>query len=192
MAAATYGNENLAVVHRGIYWSAVWGGFFTFMAIWSVFGALGVAIFASMANPNVPRPVTGMSVGESIWVIVLTAIAMYIGGLVTGRLAAVATRNEGAVHGQAMFGLSVVGALLLVILATAGLTVTGPTEVSAHSPYILGAIAQVGWAGFLALLLGWICAMIGGSLGLEQRTITVGSEKPAGSEKPVQPFRKVA
>ena len=26
MAAATYGNENLAVVRRGINWGAVWGG----------------------------------------------------------------------------------------------------------------------------------------------------------------------
>lgn len=177
MVAATYENESLGVVHRGINWSAVWGGFFTFVTIWSVFGALGVALFASIANPNVPRPVAGMSVGESIWVIVLTAIAMYVGGLFTGRLAAVATWNEGAAHGQAMFGLSVVGVLVLVVLATAGLTITGPTEVSAHSPYILGAIADVGWAGFVALFLGWICAMIGGSQGQHRHAETVGSEK---------------
>ncbi len=186
MAATTYANENLAVVRRGINWGAVWGGVFTFMAIWSVFGALGIATFAGMANPNVPRPVTGMSVGESVWVIILTAIAMYVGGLVTGRLAVVTTRHEGAAHGQAMFGLSVVGVLLLVVLATAGLTTTGPTEVSPHSPYILGAIADVGWAGFVALFLGWICAMIGGSQGQLKGTET------AGSETPVQQIRKVA
>jgi MFS family permease len=186
MAATTYANENSAVVRRGISWSAVWGGVFTFMAIWSVFGALGVAIFASMANPNLPRPVTGMSVGESIWLIILTAVAMYVGGLFTGRLAAVTTTYEGAAHGQAMFGLSVVGVLLVVVLATAGLTTAGPTEVSPHSPYILGAIADVGWAGFLALFLGWICAMMGGSQGQQRRTET------AGSETPVQQIRKAA
>jgi MFS family permease len=188
MAATTYGNANLAAARPGINWGAVWGGVFTFMAIWSVFGALGVAIFASMANPNVPRPVTGMSVGESIWVIILTAVAMYVGGLVTGRLASVSSRAEGAAHGQAMFGLSVVGVLLLVVLATAGLTTTGPTDVSAHSPYILGAIADVGWAGFAALFLGWICAMIGGSQGLQQQRTAV----VAGSERPVQQIRNVA
>jgi MFS family permease len=186
MAAVTYANEDSAIVRRGITWGAVWGGVFTFMAIWSVFGALGVAIFATLANPNVPRPVAGMSLGESIWVIILTAIAMYIGGLVAGRLAAVTTTREGAAHGQAMFGLSVVGVLLLVVLATAGLTTPGPTELSPHSPYIFGAIADVGWAGFLALFLGWICAMVGGSQGQQQHT------QGAGSETPVHEIRKVA
>lgn len=186
MAAATYGNENLAVVRRGMNWGAVWGGVFTFMAIWSVFGALGVAIFASSANANAAHPVTGMGVGESIWVIVLTAIAMYVGGLVTGRVAAVTSRHEGVAHGQAMFGLSVAGVILLVTLATAGLTTAGTTAASAHSPYILGAIADVGWAGFVALLVGWLGAMIGGSQGQQQRSGT------AGTERPVQQIRNVA
>lgn len=189
MAATTttYGSENLAVARRGVNWGAVWGGVFTFAAIWSVFGMLGVAVFASSANTNAAHPITGMNVGEAIWVIVLTAIAMYVGGFVTGRLAAVTTRQEGAAHGQAMFGLSVIGAIVLVILATAGLTNATATGASAHSPYIVGAIADVGWAGFVALFLGWLGAMIGGSHGQRQRIGTTGT-----TERPVQQIRNVA
>jgi len=187
MAAATYGNENLAMVRRGIHWGAIWAGVFTFAAIWSVFGALGVAIFASSANPAATHPVLGMNVGESIWVIVLTIIAMYVAGLVTGRLAAVTTTSEGVAHGQAMFGLSVVGLLVLIAIAGVGLTngVSAPFA-SSHSPYVLGAIADVGWAGFLALFLGWIGAMIGGSHAPRFRTGT------GTSERPVQPIRSNA
>jgi hypothetical protein len=187
MAAATYGNENLAMVRRGINWGAIWAGVFTFAAIWSVFGALGMAIFASAAKANAARPVSGMNVGESIWMIVLTIIAMYVAGLITGRLAAVTTSNEGVAHGQAMFGLSVVSLLVLVAIAGVGLTnaVSAPLA-STHSPYILGAIADLGWAGFVALFLGWIGAMIGGSQAPRFRT-------GAGtSERPVQPIRSNA
>ncbi len=185
-AATTYGNENLVVARRGISWGAVWGGVFTFAAIWTVFGMLGVAIFASAANPSAAHPVSGMNVGEDIWAIILTAIAMYVGGLVTARLSAVSTRQEGVAQAQAMFGLSVVGVILLVVLASAGLT-TGTTGASVHSPYILGALADIGWAGFVALFLGWICAMIGGSQGQRQRTGATGT-----TERPVQQIRNVA
>lgn len=176
-AAATYGNENLTNIRRGTNWSAIWAGVFTFAAIWSVFGVLGIAVFTSAANPNAAHPITGMSVGESVWAIILTIIAMYVGGFVTGRLSAVTTRHEGAAHGQAMFGLSVTGVILLLILASAGMS-SGTTTASSHSPYILGAIADIGWAGFVALFLGWIGAMAGASHGQRQRTGTGSSERP--------------
>jgi len=185
-AVTTYGNENLAVVRRGINWGAVWGGVFTFAAIWSVFGVLGVAVFSSAANPGVVHPVSGMSVGESVWAIILTIIAMYVGGFVTGRLSAATTRNEGAALGQAMFGLSVVGVVLLLVLASAGMTSVTTATAASHNPYILGAIADIGWAGFIALFLGWIGAMIGGAHGQRQRTGI------AGSERPVQQIRNAA
>jgi hypothetical protein len=184
-AVGTYGNE-VVVEHRGFNWSAVWGGVFTFMAIESVFGILGVAVFAGAANPNAAHP-TGMGVGEGIWAVILTIIAMYVGGYVTGRLSAVTTRQEGAAHGQAMFGLAVTGVILLLILGSAGMT-TG-TAVSSHSPYILGAIADIGWGGFIALFLGWIGAMLGASQGQRQRT---GTGTTVQTERPVQQIRNVA
>jgi hypothetical protein len=92
------------------------------------------------------------------------------------------------VHGQAMFGLSVTGVILLLILATAGMT-SGTTMASSHSPYILGAIADIGWAGFVALFLGWIGAMLGAAHGQRQRTATGTT---AGTERPVQQIRNVA
>ena len=89
-------------------WGAIWGGVFCFTAIWAVFGSLGFAIFASSANPSSAAPVLNMSTGIAIWCVVLTAIAMYVAGVETGRLARVATRHDGLVHGLMMFGLSVV------------------------------------------------------------------------------------
>lgn len=149
-------------------WGAIWSGMFAFLAIWSVFGALGLAIFASNANPNAAHPVTGQSTGMAIWAIILTIIAMYVAGRETGRLAAVNNRHDGLIHGMIMFGLSV--ASVIVLVAIAGATVAGASTTgvaaTAHSGYVLGAFADIGWAGFIALFLGWLAAMFGASSGV--------------------------
>src|SRR5690348_15614621 len=87
MADIAYRNEGLSYSRSGTPWGAIWAGLFAFVAIWSVFGLLGEAIFASAANPNSANPVSGMSVGMGVWSVILTIIAMYVGGRVTGALA---------------------------------------------------------------------------------------------------------
>ncbi len=183
MTATTYGSETVTLARaRGVDWGAIWAGVFTFIGIWSVFGLLGAAIFSSAANPNAARPVTGMSWGMGIWAIVLTIIAMYVGGLETGRLAAITSRREGVTHGMAMFGLSVVG--VLVVIALGGSSITGPaTDLNAHSPYVLNVVSGLGWTGFLSLFFGWLAAMGGASSGMRRSTEV---------ETPVQPIRKAA
>lgn len=166
MADISYRDEFTTVARRRTDWGAIWGGTFTFMAIWSVFGALGLAIFASTANPASAEPVGGMGIGIAIWSIVLTIIAMYVAGRETGHLAGVANRHDGLIHGIMMFGLSVVA--LLVLVSVGGSALSGGTGVNgtSHSPYILTVFADLGWAGFVALFLGWLAAMAGASSGV--------------------------
>jgi hypothetical protein len=152
-------------------WGAIWAGAFSFMAIWSVFGALGLAIFASNANSMAARPVAGQGWGIAIWSIVLTIIAMYVAGRETGRLAGVDNRHDGMIHGLVMFGLSVVGVLALISIG--GSTLSGGTGVngSVHNGYILAVVSGLGWAGFVSLFLGWLAAMIGASSGVARKAI---------------------
>jgi hypothetical protein len=169
MAATAFENQNAALVRSRVDWGAIWAGVFAFIAIWSVFGTLGAAIFASAANPGAARPITGMGWGMSIWAIVLTIIAMYVGGRVTGSLTTIANRREGVVHGLAMFGLSVAAVLVIVVLAGNGISSTS-TEAAVHSPYLLDVTSGLGWAGFLSLFFGWLAAMGGASSGAQQKT----------------------
>src|SRR5579884_4038444 len=108
-------------------WGAIWAGTFAFIAIWSVFGMLGEAIFASSANPSAAEPVAGMSVGLGIWATILTIIAMYVGGRVTGHFSNAADRNSRIMHGIAMFGLSVISVVIVAILS--GVALTGGSAV---------------------------------------------------------------
>ena len=141
-------------------WGAIWAGVFTFAAIWSVFEALGLAIFNG-ASSHAATVTTGISLGMSIWTIILTIIAMYVAGLETGRLAGVETRHDGLVHGIIMFGLAVVSATVLTSLGAmwaAGVTV--------HNGYLVGLTTGTVWVEFLALFLGWLAAMGGASMGV--------------------------
>jgi hypothetical protein len=157
MADLNYSREN-ATVQNSPNWGAIWGGVFTFIAIWSVFGSLGLVIFASAAGPG--QTTTGINVGMSIWAVVLTIIAMFAAGRVTGRLAGVMNSRDGALHGVIMFGLAVTAALVLVVV---GGNAFGPTEINGtvHSAYVLEIFADLGWALFASLFLGMFAALGG-------------------------------
>jgi hypothetical protein len=158
------------------HWGAIWAGVFTFFAIWSVFGLLGLAIFSSAANPNRGAVTGGVGVGMAIWSIVLTIIAMYVAGRVTGEIAGLDRSSNGVVHGMIMFGLSVASVLVLAVLGNSSLAGTAST------PYVLHLNAGLGWAGFLSLLLGWLAAMGGAST----------ATKKTGTERKVEQIRRAA
>jgi hypothetical protein len=133
-------------------WSAVWGGVFTFAAIWMVFESLALATFG----------VTRIGADMAIWTIVLTIIAMYVAGLETARLAGVSTRRDGVTHGLIMFGLAAVSAIVVTLLSSMGWNSTG-FGTSVHSVLSTGMSSGIAWTAFLSLFLGWLAAMGGGA-----------------------------
>ena len=171
MADLAYRNEAYVARNR-TDWGAIWAGMFTFIAIWSVFGSLGLAIFVSNANANAGAPVAGQNWGLGAWVIVLTTISLYVAGRETGRLAGVTNRQDGLIHGMIMFGLSVAAAIVLVSLG--GAVLSGGTGVNGgvHSPYMLNVVSELGWMGFVALILGWLGAMWGASTSVAHKSTT--------------------
>ena len=149
MADGVYANQGSIAQP---YWGAIWSGTFSFLAIETVFGLLGAAIFPRVVNPG-----SGI-VGISIWMVILTIIAMYVGGRVAGEISGAATSLGGAVTGTIMFGLSTAGLLVLAALVAGYSGVAGATD-AAHN--LIGLLARLGWEGFFAAFLGWLAAMGG-------------------------------
>ncbi len=181
MADVTYmaGRDDFVPATSRTAWGAIFGGTFAFLAVWATFGTLGLAIFASNANPNAAKPLSGMPVGEGFWIAILSIIALYVGGRVTAALAGIRTRTDGVMHGLIMFGLSVFSAILIAALIAGSTTVTTTAaSLTAHSPYLLSEIAGSGYILFVSLILGGCAAMLGGTHGLPRATRVAATEVP--------------
>jgi hypothetical protein len=182
MAQTSYANEAALGRPPGTDWGAIWAGVFSFIAIWSVFGLLGMAVFASAGNPSTANANSGVSIGMGIWAIVLSIIAMYVAGRETGRLAAVSSRHDGLIHGMIMFGLSVAATVVIAVLLRS-IVSFGASAAEANTPNLLNMSAGLGWIEFLSLFLGWLAAMGGAATGAQRRSRL---------EKPVQEIRPAA
>jgi hypothetical protein len=173
MADLAYRND-LSRSISGPNWGAIWAGMFAFLAIWSVFGLLGEAIFASAATPNGNAVGNGIGWGMSIWAVILTGIAMYVAGRVTTHFSGAANRSDAMLAGQTMFGLSAAAVAILVLLT--GAAITGGNGTSASEPYAVHTLTTVGWAGFAAFFLGWICAIGGATHNVRPVTVARNAE----------------
>ena len=160
MADLAYSNQPPAVTLAGPNWGAIWSGMFAFIGIWAVFGLLGEAIFASAATPNTGH--AGLDWGMGIWTIVLTIIAMYVGGRVTSGLSGATSRRAAMLQGQTMFGLAVVAATIILVLGGASLNGGAAASAPANSPWALTMLSGLGWIGFFSLFFGWL-ACLGGA-----------------------------
>lgn len=148
-----------------ISWGSVFAGCFMFLAIEVTFGLLGLAIFASAANPNTAHPVGGMSTGIGIWTIVLSIIALYFAGKTATRLSGATTRTSGIYHGLVTYGMSIFAAILIAALSV-GSTVAGNANLGRIGGNTMDSVITTsGWWLFFACLLGMIAAAIGGSHG---------------------------
>lgn len=170
-------NVNVTTVVSRPNWGAIWAGVFTFLGIWTVWGLLGMGVFSSSANPGAAAPVAGMGIGITIWSVILTIVALFFAGRVTGHLAGIGNRRDGAVHGMIMFGLSMVSAVVAVALIGRAISPTGMIG-GAHNPFALSVGASLGYGGFIATLLGWIAAMWGASIGTQMIRRSAVEEEP--------------
>ena len=158
-------------------WPAIFAGTFVFLAIEVTFGVLGTAIFASAANPASTHPVSGMSAGIGIWLVILSIIALYFGGRAAAALSGATDSHTGMYHGLVMFGVSVftsvvIGAMVLgtttLAPATRAANAAGPATVSDY-------VATAGYWLFVALLLGMIAAAMGGSQARKKQPSELGA-----------------
>ncbi len=149
-------------------WSAIWAGLFTFISIWSVFSFLGFALFAT--SSGAAQPVERVTDGMGIWAAILTVIAMFVAGLVTGKFAGLDGRYESVIHGMVMFGLSV--AAVVVLTLSGSILFTGIAAGTAiHNVNLPAIFGSSGWIAFSALFLGWLAAMFGATSGFKPKTV---------------------
>jgi hypothetical protein len=145
-------------------WPAIFAGTFVFLAIEVTFGVLGTAVFASAANPASAHPVTGMSAGIGIWLVILSIIALYFGGRAASALSGTTSSHVGMYHGLVTFGVSVFTSVLVLAMVLGSTTAAPVARVANAGAATVGSVVSTaGYWLFVALLLGMIAAAKGGS-----------------------------
>ena len=107
-------------VPTNLRWGAIFGGAVASLGLAVMLNALGLALGLSWLDPQDPTTIRPSSVFSAIWLVVVSLVALFVGGYVAARGAGSVSRGLGALHGLVMWGLSVVaGAWLLGNVATA-------------------------------------------------------------------------
>lgn len=164
------GTTEAAPAIRNFSWSGIFAGTFLFLAIEATFGTLGTAIFASAANPHAANPVGfGMTAGIGIWMVVLTAFAMYFAGRMSAIISGVKTRAEGMRSGLVTFGMSIFATILVIAIALSS-TVGGTTGLSYAGPSSVANLLTVtGYWTFITLIVALFTSGAGGAHGVRRR-----------------------
>jgi hypothetical protein len=117
-----------------ISWGAIFGGAFSALGLWLLLYAFGLAIGLSSVDPNNAHSLKGSGMFTGIWSAIAPLLALFIGGVVAGRLAGSFARGYGALHGLVMWGLVTVGGAYMVTLlvssAVVGAAAVGKTVVT--------------------------------------------------------------
>ena len=135
--------------HSRIRWGAVFAGLVVTLALQFILYLVGIG--TGLAAFDVGDSGKPFGVGAAIWAVLVPLIALFIGGMTTGRLAGVLNRKDGFLHGVLTWSLAMlVGVVLLSrgIGAIAGTTfrLAGNVVGATAGAVAQGATAAVGGA----------------------------------------------
>jgi hypothetical protein len=143
---------------RRVSWGAVFAGSFV---------AFAAGISLEILNEGVilnQVPVPGYGLGSGIWFCIVTILALFAGGLASGRLAGVPRDVDGALHGVLTYSLVTMASFFL-LSTTSIARYFGPRSIIGQDLLIgIHFPAAAVWT-FVALVLGVIAAAFGGMLG---------------------------
>ncbi|MGH7110093.1 MAG: hypothetical protein ACREFK_06650 [Stellaceae bacterium] len=107
---------------RRISWGGVFAGLFLVLAIQFLLDVLSIGVGFGLIRPGQGgMPNAGsLGIGAAVWWAVAYWIALVIGGFAAARLAGVASRFDGLLHGLVTWALALVVALALLMSAASG------------------------------------------------------------------------
>jgi len=115
-----------AVIDRrqpALRWSAVFAGTICSIGFWILLQILGIGLGLAAIDVNDVRSLNGVSVGTTLWSLVSPLIAMFLGGLLAGKLSQTCDRKLAGAHGLVMWAItSIVGlcATIWIVAMIAG------------------------------------------------------------------------
>jgi hypothetical protein len=101
---------------------------------------LGVGVGLTAVDTNDPNRLRGVGIGAGVWSLIAPIIALFIGGLVAGRVAPTINTLNAVIHGAVVWGLTVL-ASIVVLTMVIGALVRGVVKVGGAAADVAGASA---------------------------------------------------
>lgn len=118
MKTTTTNIENRIKKLNHVSWGAIFAGFVAALSILFLLNLLGVGIgFASINPLEETDPLEGLGWATIIWWTVSNLIALFVGGMIAGRLAGFTDKMDGALHGAITWSLYVLLSVYLITSA---------------------------------------------------------------------------
>ncbi|MFI4951668.1 MAG: hypothetical protein ACHP7M_00875 [Burkholderiales bacterium] len=106
--------------HATMKWSAIFGGWLLAMAMASLMYVAGLAMgFTAMDPYNVEASAKGIAAGTAVWVILTSAVALFLGGMFASWFDGRSDQTVGTLHGVTVWALSIAASGLLLALGLA-------------------------------------------------------------------------
>jgi hypothetical protein len=106
-----------ATIHPSMSWSAIFAGWLVATAIAGLLYVAGLALGFAAFNPHdMAGAAKGIGVGTAIWLIVTWAAGLFVGGLFASWFDGNPDETMGAMHGIAVWGLSITATALWLSL----------------------------------------------------------------------------
>ena len=180
--AAAYADENVIPVRNRVQWGPIIAGSLISLGILVLMAVLGVAIGSSAFEPG--TDLTDWGTGAGIYGGISALVAMFVGGWVAAKSAAVGGSYAGLMNGL-LAGMTTIVALIVMtafgvdnILGFLGGNLGNITNYASEVTGEAGATTQASafdsiedgaWGTLIALLLGLGAAALGGILGHNDR-----------------------
>lgn len=169
-----------------VRWGPIWAGLLVALAVQLLLGAVGLAVALRAYDPSVANYGERVSSTLGIWSAISALIALFIGGYVAGRMAAVSGFKNGFAQGSIVWALSLVVGTILSALGAAGflgaalniqpllrqgIQLSGPEAMN-----LIRATSSGAWWFVIGSILAWAAAAGGGVLGASARYEEVSEE----------------
>lgn len=126
--------ERSAIVSP-IGWSAILAGAVVAVGVWLVLHLLGIGIGLTAIEPDDAGTLRGVGIGTGVWSAIAPLIALFVGGMVAGRVAPTINTAFAAIHGAVVWALTGIAAMLLISMAVSsamqGAAATGRAAIEA-------------------------------------------------------------
>lgn len=105
--------ERSAIVSP-VGWSAIFAAATVAVGTWLVLHLIGIGIGLTAIDPADASSLRRVGIGTGIWSLIAPILALFVGGLVAGRLAPTINTANAAIHGAVVWGLAAISAFVLL------------------------------------------------------------------------------